>query len=109
MTFAPHEAASEAEAAVTGDGGEDTFPSTLVLARRTWRDGRRGLTEGGLMQRFEYTVADFTKLDKARAELNELGAEGWEAVGLVSTWGAGWRMVHPIALLKRPLPDNVKA
>jgi len=54
------------------------------------------------MQRWEYTVADFTKLEKAVRELDRLGAEGWEAVGLISTWGAGWRFVHPVVLLKRP-------
>lgn len=41
------------------------------------------------MQRWEYAVADFTKLEKAVPELDRLGAEGWEAVGLVSTWGTG--------------------
>lgn len=58
------------------------------------------------MQGWEYAVADFTKLDKALPELDRLGAEGWEAVGLVSTWGAaGWRFVHPVVLLKRPRPE----
>jgi hypothetical protein len=56
------------------------------------------------MQRWEYTVADFTKLKKAVPELDSLGSEGWEAVGLVSTWGAGWRFAHPVVLLKRPHP-----
>ena len=60
------------------------------------------------MQRWEYTVADFTKLEKAVSELDRLGAEGWEAVGLVSTWGAGWRFVHPIVLLKRPVAQSVQ-
>ena len=59
------------------------------------------------MQRWEYKVADLTKLEKAVPDLDKLGTDGWEAVGLVSTWGAGWRMVHPIALLKRPLPESV--
>lgn len=58
------------------------------------------------MQRWEYTTADFTKLEKAVPDLNKLGEEGWEAVGLVSTWGAGWRFVHPVVLLKRLLPDG---
>ena len=61
------------------------------------------------MQRWEYTVADFTKLGDAVPELNRLGAEDWEAVGLVTTWGAGWRMVHPVALLKRPLAETASA
>jgi hypothetical protein len=57
------------------------------------------------MQRWEYMVADFTKLEKTVPELDRLGAEGWEAVSLVSTWGAGWRFVHPVILMKRPLPE----
>ncbi len=57
------------------------------------------------MQRWEYTIADVTKLEKAVPALDKLGTEGWEAVGLVSTWGAGWRMVHPVVLLKRPLSE----
>jgi hypothetical protein len=39
-------------------------------------------------------------------ELARLGADGWEAVAMVSSWGIGWRMVHPIVLLKRPLRDD---
>ena len=35
-----------------------------------------------------------------------IGADGWEAVAMVSSWGIGWSMVHPIVLLKRPLPDE---
>jgi hypothetical protein len=54
------------------------------------------------MERWEYKVADLTKVEKDVGELNRLGAEGWEAVGMVSTWGAGYWFVHPIALLKRP-------
>jgi len=57
------------------------------------------------MQRWEYAVADFTQLGKAVPELDRLGADGWEAVGLISTWGAGWRFVHPVVLLKRPCPE----
>ena len=57
------------------------------------------------MQRWEYTVADFTKLEKAVPQLDKLGADGGEAVGLVATWGAGWRFVHPVVLLKRPHPE----
>jgi hypothetical protein len=41
------------------------------------------------MQRWEYAVADVTKPEKAVPELDRLGAEGWEAVGLVSTWERG--------------------
>jgi hypothetical protein len=60
------------------------------------------------MQCWEYTVADFTKLGKSVPELDKLGAEGWEAVGLISTWGAGWRFVHPVVLLKRPHPESAQ-
>jgi len=60
------------------------------------------------MQRWEYAVADFTKLEKAVPQLDELGADGWEAVGLVATWGAGWRFVHPVVLLKRPHPESAQ-
>jgi len=69
-----------------------------------------GFDHGGNTQtnRWEYTVADFTKLGNAVPELDRLGAEGWEAVGLVSTWGAGWRFVHPVVLLKRPRPEPVQ-
>jgi hypothetical protein len=59
------------------------------------------------MQRWQYKIADLTKLHKAVPDLDKLGTEGWEAVGLVSTWGAGWRFVHPVVLLKRPVPENV--
>jgi hypothetical protein len=41
------------------------------------------------MDRWEYKIADLTKVEKDISELNRLGAEGWEAVGMVSTWGAG--------------------
>ena len=60
------------------------------------------------MQYWEYAVADFTKLERAVPELDRLGAEGWEAVGLVSTWGVGWRMVHPVVLLKRPRTEPAR-
>jgi len=63
------------------------------------------MREGTQMQHWEYAVADFTKLEKAVPELDRLGAEGWEAIGLASTWGAGWRFVHPIVLLKRSRPE----
>jgi hypothetical protein len=57
------------------------------------------------MSRWEYKLANMTKLEKKTGDLNRLGAEGWEAVAMVSTWGAGWGFVHPILLLKRPLPE----
>jgi hypothetical protein len=59
------------------------------------------------MQRWEYAVADFTKLGNALSEPGKLGADGWE-VGLVSTSGAGWRVVHPVVLLKRPHPESAQ-
>ncbi len=55
------------------------------------------------MQTWEYTISDMTRLDGALPKLNQLGADGWEAVGMVTTWGAGWRLAHPVVLLKRPL------
>jgi len=58
------------------------------------------------MQRWEYTTFDMKKPERdATAGLARLGADGWEAVGMVSSWGVGWGWVHPIVLLKRPLPD----
>ena len=42
-------------------------------------------------------------------ELNRLGREGWEAVAMVSSWGVGWRLVHPFVLLKRPRPNDAEA
>ncbi len=58
------------------------------------------------MESWEYKIADLTKVEKDIGGLNRLGAEGWEAVGMVSTWGAGMRMVHPIALLKRRVTEG---
>lgn len=58
------------------------------------------------MDRWEYKIADLTKVEKDIGELNRLGADGWEAVAMVSTWGAGYRFVHPIALLKRRVTDG---
>jgi hypothetical protein len=54
------------------------------------------------VEQWEYTFADVSGLGKDVGELNRLGSEGWEAVGMVSTWGAReWRFVHPVVLLKR--------
>ena len=56
------------------------------------------------MERWQYTTLDYTKPSRDIEELNRLGAEGWEAVGLVTTWGMSeLRFAHPIVLLKRPL------
>ena len=42
------------------------------------------------MNRWEYKIADLTKVEKDIGEMNRLGAEGWEAVGMaLSTWAAG--------------------
>jgi hypothetical protein len=57
------------------------------------------------MDRWEYRTLDVTKRAGATEALNRLGADGWEAVAMVSSWGVGWRFVHPIVLLKRPLPE----
>jgi hypothetical protein len=57
------------------------------------------------MTGWEYTIVDISGLQKDVDGLNRLGADGWEAVGMVSTWGAReWRFVHPVVLMKRPLP-----
>ena len=53
------------------------------------------------MQRWEYKTLDILKRQDELLALNRLGEEGWEAVGIVSSWGVGWRMVHPIVLFKR--------
>ncbi len=55
------------------------------------------------MQPFEYTVFDLAKPKRDVEALDRLGRDGWEAVAMVSSWGIGWRMVHPMILLKRPL------
>jgi hypothetical protein len=59
------------------------------------------------MDHWEYTTVDFTKPNRDIEELNRLGADGWEAVGLATTWGVSeLRLAHPIVLLKRPLPED---
>ena len=50
---------------------------------------------------WEYTTFDLTKPKTDIDGLNRLGREGWEAVSMVSSWGVGWRFVHPIVLLRR--------
>jgi hypothetical protein len=49
---------------------------------------------------------DLTKRQNEIEELNRLGREGWEAVAMVSSWGVGWRFLHPIVLLKRLHADD---
>ena len=56
--------------------------------------------------RWEYMTFDLTKRKTETEGLNGLGRQGWEAVAMVSSWGVGWRFVHPIVLLKRPVPDS---
>ena len=60
------------------------------------------------MERWEYTTFDLVKRKNEIEELNRLGREGWEAVAMVSSWGVGWRFVHPIVLLKRPRPNDAE-
>jgi hypothetical protein len=57
-------------------------------------------------ERWEYMTVDLAKPTKDIASLNQLGRESWEVVAMVSSWGVGWRWVHPIVLLKRMLPDE---
>lgn len=52
---------------------------------------------------WEYMTYDMTKRNNSIEDLNQLGRAGWEAVAMVSSWGIGWRFVHPIVLLKRPV------
>ena len=59
-----------------------------------------------MSQRWEYMTFDLTKPYSQGERLNELGRQGWEAVAMVSSWGVGWRWVHPIVLLKRSLADE---
>jgi len=60
-----------------------------------------------MAQAWEYTTVDFGKPTRDVEALNRLGAEGWEAVSMVTTWGVSeMRIAHPIVLLKRPLPST---
>ena len=60
------------------------------------------------MQRWEHMTFDLVKRKNEVEELNRLGQEGWEAVAMVSSWSVGWRFVHPIVLLKRPLANDAE-
>jgi hypothetical protein len=61
------------------------------------------------MQRWEYMVVPLQPASKLKKKqdgltpdrLNELGAEGWEAVGL--TLKGGDMVAWPVVLLKRPV------
>jgi hypothetical protein len=67
-------------------------------------DTTRPTKEEVAVDTWEYSFVDISALGKDIDRLNRLGAEGWEAVGMVSTWGAKeWRFVHPVVLMKRPL------
>jgi hypothetical protein len=57
------------------------------------------------MSGWEYKTFDIVKPSRDVAALDALGRQGWEAVGMVSSWGVGLRFVHPIVLLKRPVAD----
>jgi hypothetical protein len=60
------------------------------------------------VQRWEYMTLDLLKRKNELEKLNRLGQDGWEAVAMVSSWGVGWRFVHPIVLLKRPLSNGAE-
>jgi hypothetical protein len=60
------------------------------------------------MASWEYMTFDLSKPRSEIQNLNELGRDGWEAVAMVSSWGVGWRMVRPIVLLKRSVPDRAE-
>jgi hypothetical protein len=74
-----------------------------LVAERSVSSGRPNET----MERWEYRTLDITKRTGEAEALNRLGADGWEAVAMVSSWGIGWRFVHPIVLLKRRIEDAV--
>jgi hypothetical protein len=57
------------------------------------------------MHAWEYMTFDLAKPKRDIDDLNRLGRDGWEAVSMVSSWGVGWRFVHPIVLLRRQLSD----
>jgi len=60
------------------------------------------------MHRWEYMTLDLVKRGSEIEGLNRLGLDGWVAVAIVSSWGVGWRFVHPIVLLKRPLSNGAE-
>ena len=59
--------------------------------------------DNGEAQAFEYRTFDLVKRKEEIEGLNRLGRDGWEAVAMVSSWGVGWRFVHPILLMTRPV------
>ena len=58
------------------------------------------------MHGWEYMTFDLAKPKRDIDGLNRLGREGWQAVSMVSSWGVGWRFVHPIVLLRRPVSKD---
>ena len=64
------------------------------------------MNDNGNREAWEYMTYDLAKPTKDLVDLNRLGRDGWEAVAMVSSWGVGWRWVHPMVLLKRPLADD---
>ena len=50
---------------------------------------------GDRIGRWEYMTFYLVKRTTEIEGLNRLGREGWEAVAMVSSWGVGWRFVHP--------------
>jgi hypothetical protein len=59
------------------------------------------------MDTWEYMFVDVSGLQKDIGEMNRLGLDGWEAVGMVSSWGAReWKFVHPVVLMKRQLKPS---
>jgi hypothetical protein len=72
------------------------------VERRSSQQGK----ERDVSRSWEYKTFDLNSRKSEIAALDELGHEGWEAVAMVSSWGIGWRWVHPIVLLKRELPDT---
>ena len=60
------------------------------------------------MPSWEYTTFDLAKPKRDIDGLNRLGREGWEAVSMMSSWGVGWRFVHPIVLLRRRVLDEAR-
>jgi hypothetical protein len=62
------------------------------------------VTDGVAAPGWEYKTVDFVKPSRDIAALNQLGADGWEAVAMVTTFGVSeLRFAHPIVLLKRRL------
>jgi len=59
-----------------------------------------------MAERWEFMTVDLVKPQREMEHLNRLGRDGWEAVAMVSSWGVGWRWVHPIVLLKRRVADS---